>query len=391
MISRGCSPSTMSAIGIALNTAPNRVVYDRVLQLYQPAVFAGKVVIIGGSDLKSHDFYPTTYGLMSGMQIHANILATLRKSGKLSLSLSPGVIFALAWCCSLLAMLPLIRWTLWSSCLAVLLEITLVMAGAACWNMRTCTVFPASVPVFAVILTYNGIALYEYSRVRLTLSKFIGPDMVKRALYLFTRLRLGSGTMEEASAMFCDLRGYAALSASLPPETIAVIVNAYTDTVVSIVRRYHGRPVDYAGDGVFVLFEESLAGRQHALQAVQAALEVQRVLTELREPQRMTSLPELDVGIAIHSGRMMIGVLGSEHFLKMGAIGDVVNVAARVQGVSRQCGYRVLVTEVTFQQIRQQIAAEYCGAFSIYGHLHPVEVYGIAETRIADSCPATVH
>ncbi len=363
----------------------NRVVHERVRQLYTPQTFAGKVVIVGESSPTSHDFYNTPYELMSGMQIHANILATIRTTGFSPCVLPFWLVSALAWGCCLLLMLPLVRWPLWCSCLVLLLECVAIICGSAWWHVRTHTLFPVSIPVMAVILTYNAVALYEYGRIRFTLSRFIGPDMVKRALHLFTRLRLGAGAVEEASAMFCDLRGYVTLSESLAPEAMAAFVNAYTDSVVAIVRRYHGRPVDYAGDGVFVLFEASLAGRQHAAQAVRAALDVRQAFDARRAQWAAQGLPEVELGIAIDTGKMMIGLLGSEHYLKLGAIGDVVNVAARVQRLSRQCGYEVLVTRATYQHMAQAVPADYCGTFALIGRAQPVEIYGVSASRIISS------
>lgn len=366
----------------------NRVIYDRALRLYQPSDFAGKLVIIGGSDVKSHDDYPTPYGMMSGMQIHANIVATLRNARKSPSPVSTGLVFWLSYACALLPLIPLQRWPLWSSLLVACAESVLVMMLAAGWFASAHAIFPVSAPILAIALTYNAIVLYEYSRVRLTLSKFIGADMVKRALYRFAHLRPGGGRVEEASALFCDLRGFSAFAETLPPEMVARMLNVYTEMVVTVVKRFQGRPIDFAGDGVFVLFEASLAGRQFPGKAVQAALELRAAFVRMREDGFAAELPGLEIGMAVHTGRMLIGLLGSEYFLKMGAVGDVVNVAARVQELSRDCGYDVLITEETHQHTCRDIASDYCGAFYIRGHKQPVVVYGVAATRGTDLTPA---
>jgi class 3 adenylate cyclase len=81
---------------------------------------------------------------------------------------------------------------------------------------------------------------------------------------------------------------------------------------------------------------------------------------------------------------MMIGVLGAEHFLKMGAVGDVVNIAARVQGLSRQCGHDVLITRETYGYVSSDIPATYCGAFTIAGYRQPIAIYGLGDAP--DDC-----
>ncbi len=362
----------------------NHVKYDVMRKLnYSPHEFAGKIVIVGASNPTSHDIYPTPYGPMSGMQIHANILATIRAGGFSPLVMPGWMVWSLAWICCLLLLWPLMRWPLWCSFLLLLLECLALVCGAAVWHLYTHTLFHVSIPILAIIFTYNAIALYEYGRMRFTLARFIGPDMLKRTLHYFIHLRLGAGAVEEASALFCDLRGYAALSESLDPAAIASFVTAYTDTVSTLVQRYHGRPIDYAGDGVFVLFETALAGRQHAVRRP-AALEVREAFRAGRTQWAARGFPEVELGIAIDTGPMMIGVLGSTYYLKLGAVGDAVNVAARVQQLSRQCGYEVLVTLATYQQVSHTFPADYCGTFALYGRTNPVEVYGIATSRIRE-------
>jgi len=359
----------------------NSMVYYRVEQLYDPSVFSGKLVIIGGTDFKSGDFHPTPYDIMAGMQIHAHALATLLDPHGSPAFLPLWLLLGLAVGCSVLLIAPLLRWPLWSSLFVALCTIFLVIVLAVCLFMRWHVIMAASVPILAVILTYNAIVLYEYARVRFTLAKFIGPGMVRHALHLFTHLRLGGGRVEEASAMFCDLRGFSTLAELLPPETIAEMLNEFTSTVDTVTRRHQGRTIDYMGDGVFVLFEESLAGQRFSLKAVQASLELLQAFAHCRAAWCAQGLPSLDIGIAIHTGRMMIGMFGSDAFLKMGAAGDVVNVAARVQGLSRECGYDVLVTQETYHLIRQEIPANYCGTFPVKGREQPIMVYGIAAAR----------
>src|SRR5690606_19614750 len=119
-------------------------------------------------------------------------------------------------------------------------------------------------------------------RARETLGRFIGHEMVAPTLNVFSRLRLG-GRVEEASAVFCDLRGYSSLSERLSPETTGRLINEYTSTLVTTVKRFGGRPIDYQGDGVFVLFERTLAGPEYSWRAVQAALALQQDLQKFRQ------------------------------------------------------------------------------------------------------------
>ncbi|MBI3923335.1 MAG: adenylate/guanylate cyclase domain-containing protein [Armatimonadetes bacterium] len=355
-----------------------RVVYEVALG-YPPSEFRDRIVFIGATDFKAKDIFTTPFGDMAGVQIHANVAATL-----LSPKGPPGIVSLrtttlLSLMCSLLIIVPLLRLPLWSSLLAAVGEILLVVLGAAWVFCRFHFVIPVSAPAIAIVLTYNGIGLYEYARVRFTLGKFVGSEMVPRLMNVLAAPRLG-GQLGEASAFFCDLRGYTELSEQLPPEQTAQILNEYTNAVVEVVRKHHGRAIDYLGDGVFVLFERPLIGEDYALKAVNAALEVREVVAESRDRWLAGRAGSLDIGIAIHSGRVLIGVVGSEHHMKLGAVGDVINVAARVQGLSRECGYDILLTQSTHDLVSPEVQAAYCGRFAVKGRGEPVDVYGIGST-----------
>ena len=365
----------------------NSVVYDRLLQLYSPEDFIGKTVIVGGTGLTSKDNYPTPYGMMAGMQLHANVVATLCDVSGSSGVVPPWFLLGLAGVCCLCAVLPLLRWPPWSSCLIVLGEVIILLFGGAELFAARHLVAPVSVPIIAIAFTYNALLWYEYSRACITLEKFIGVAMVKRAFHTMTRLRLGDGRLEDACAMFCDLRGFTALSEALPPDVLVTLLNEYTAMVVSVVERFHGRPIDFAGDGVFILFEEALAGRDYPLRAVQASLALRAEFAQRQHGWQAQGLPHQELGIALHTGRMVIGALGSEHFLKLGAAGDVVNVAARVQSLSSACGFDVLLTQEMYDRIHTKVPTEYCGTFPIRGRLQPVVVFGISATRQPEGLP----
>jgi adenylate cyclase len=237
-------------------------------------------------------------------------------------------------------------------------------------------VLSASIPIVAVILTYNAVALYEYRRTREVLGKFIGQEMVPETLNLFSRLHLG-GRMGDAAAFFCDLRGYSALSQTLSTEKISKLINSYTRTLVKVVKKHGGRPIDFQGDGVFVLFEPIHGKQDYALNAVRAALELQEVFQELRATWEAEGAPRLEIGIGIDTGKLMIGAVGAEEHMKLGAVGEAVNTASRVQSLSQECGHSVLITENTYGRVIESVAVSACGTFPLKGMKHPVEVYGV--------------
>jgi len=199
-----------------------------------------------------------------------------------------------------------------------------------------------------------------------------------RAMQLFSPLHLG-GQVECATALFCDLRGYSSFSEQLSPDQVTDYINAYTSEMVAVVRRFEGRPIDYLGDGIFFLFERKERTDDHALRAVRAALAMQENFAALAagwsEKAAMPIRPEMGIGIA--TGEMMIGVVGAEDHIKLSAVGDAVNVASRVQGLTKICGYNILVTQPTHHAARDSIEARNCGLHLLRGRREPVELFGI--------------
>lgn len=367
--------------------ATNHITYQRVLD-FEPEDFRDKIVIIGESSWKSKEIFETPFGPMPGMQVHANIAATLLAARGAPQKIAPGQTALVALGAALLLIAPLLRWPLWTGVpIAFTIAAALLLSGGALFSFWH-RVLPMAVPLLALALTYNLVALYEYRRTRETLGRFIGHEMVAPTLNVFSRLQPG-GRLEEASALFCDLRGYSALSERLTPEVTSRLINQYTGALVKTVKRYGGRPIDYQGDGVFVLFERTLAGPEYSWRAIQAALALQNdfqiLLGRWQDDVGAQNAAGLQVGIGIETGEMMIGLVGAEEHLKPGAVGDAVNVASRIQRLNTHCGFPVILTRATYDRVRENceragVVVTPCGMFEIRGREASIEVFGVGES-----------
>lgn len=359
-----------------------RIVASRVLNDSEPEDFRDMIVFVGETNWASKDIFPTPYGDIPGVHIQAHAAATLLRPGGGLAAVAPVWTLLFTLCASLLVLVPLMRWPLWSSGVAtVSMAVALVLAVAAL-AANASLVLPLSVPLIAIALTYNSVALLEMWRARATLGRFIGANMVAQALNPLEVLKLG-GRIEYATAFFCDLRGYSRLSETLSPQRAAELLQAYTTTLTRIVEARGGRPIDYLGDGVFVLFEARHTRGEHAREAALAAVDAQKAFTALASQWKQYAWPDgapMEAAIAIHSGEMLIGFVGDENHLKPGAVGDAVNVAAHAQGYSKQCGYSILVTRDAAESIGNGASAfdlKSCGFFTFKGRQSKVELLGL--------------
>ena len=360
--------------GSVMKDQSKYAVFERALNWLSPEDFKDKLVFVGETSFRSKDVFPTPCGDMPGLFLHAQATATLLDARGTPTELPLWGVALMTLLAALLLVAPLLRCNFTICALVAVGEVgglTWCVAFLwANWNI----VAPLSVPAFAVFLTYNGVALFEYLRARRTLGNVVGRTMLARLLEAPADPALG-GKEEVATAFFCDLRGFSAWAQTRPPQQLIADLNAYTATVVQAVEAFGGRPIDFFGDGVFVLFE----GPHHARRGVEAALAVSEALDDGVQTG-------LRAGVALHTGEMVIGLVGHAHHFKPGAVGEAVNIASRVQSLSEDCGFAVLMTRQTLEEwCRDEPSREsiplvqpvFCGARFIKGYSGTLEVFGL--------------
>ena len=161
--------------------------------------------------------------------------------------------------------------------------------------------------------------------------RFISDDIVEQLLATPNGSELG-GELRELSILFADIRGFTALSESLSPEQVVSLLNNYLGTMTDIIDSYGGTVNEFYGDGLLAFFGAPVPNENHAKIAVQCALAMKAGMVEVNRRNRECGLPEVDMGLAVNSGEVVVGNVGSEKRFKYGVIGSAVNIASRVQG-----------------------------------------------------------
>jgi adenylate cyclase len=163
-------------------------------------------------------------------------------------------------------------------------------------------------------------ALRDRELVRAVLGRFVNPELAERVLRDRDALRLG-GELRDVTVLFSDLRDFSELSEHLGAEAVIQLVNRYLAAITPVIVRHGGTIVDFLGDGIFVLFGAPFARDDAASHA----------MDEVNIESRKLGVPEIGMGIAVHSGRAVVGNIGSDDRVKYGAVGPPVNAAARLQ------------------------------------------------------------
>lgn len=192
-------------------------------------------------------------------------------------------------------------------------------------------------------------------------------------------IRRGERTTVEAVVMFSDLRGFTALSDTASEDAVFDALNGYFDVVVQSVEDHGGDVLKFMGDGILSIFviSEGAQRAQQCRQAIQAAQGVLRGLAELNDGRIAAGKDALDLGIGINAGRVSYGNIGSPGRLDFTVLGSAVNVASRIEGLTKSMGDRVLTTLSVAEAMPEAFAAR--GAHAVRGVAEPVELFGLVE------------
>jgi len=213
--------------------------------------------------------------------------------------------------------------------------------------------------------------------IRETFGKYLTDEVVSTVLESPTGLQTG-GEKRKITMMMTDLRGFTSLSERLPPERVVALLNRYLTTMVSVIKQYQGTIDEFIGDAIFVLFGAPVWQEDDAERAVACAVAMQIAMSSINEQNLKEDLPELEMGIGIHTGPVVVGNIGSTERMKYGVVGSQVNLTSRIQSCT--VGGQILVSETTRQEagrilkIGQQIEVKAKGVE------HPItlsEVLGI--------------
>ncbi|MEM9976759.1 MAG: adenylate/guanylate cyclase domain-containing protein [Cyanobacteria bacterium P01_D01_bin.2] len=199
---------------------------------------------------------------------------------------------------------------------------------------------------------------------RLLMQQFLPINIVDAAFEAPTNL-IEAPMMFDVTIMVTDLRGFTRYSENLEPAAVFEFLNQLQGLLSTIVKRYGGWVDKFMGDGMLAVFGAPRVLDNHADQAVQAAQEI------LSEVQRLSPLP---IGIGLHSGSIVAGCLGTDGHLEFTVIGDTVNVASRLEALTKQVNSSVLISDATQQRLKN-LSLQPLGAMPIRGRDEPIQVF----------------
>lgn len=216
----------------------------------------------------------------------------------------------------------------------------------------------------------------EKGKIKATFNHFLSGNIMEAILQDPGLLKMG-GVRQELSVLFADVKGFTSLCESQPPEVIVPVLNELLDTVTPIIFKHDGTLDKYIGDAVMAFWGAPKKQSDHALRAVRAALEIQKAVSLLEEKWVKKGLPGLGMGIGINSGSMLVGNMGSSEVVAYTVIGDAVNLAARIEALTRKYDSEIIIGEETYLQVSPEVHAESLGEVIVKGKTQPIHIFKV--------------
>ncbi len=365
--------------------------------LQNGAYFRDKIVLIGPTAASLQDLHRTPFSgtgtyphLMSGVEIHANAIAT-RLTGTVIRDHLPHPWQRGIWVGTLSTSVGLMLWLLSPPPLLRGVAGAIGAIGLTSLGFIAFTQLGIIVPIALPALSLVSLGMADlivgaigdrlsHYRLRRTLERYLAQPIVQEILkHPESYHTLRQGQRVKAAILFSDLRDFSVLSTQLVPEELVDQLNTYLDRMVSPILAFRGTLDKFIGDAVMAEFGSpvSYGAETDAMNAIFAALGMRKNLMELRQQWEQQGKSLFFNGIGIHYGEMIAGDIGSAARREYAVIGDAVNLASRVEGLTKNFVTDILITEAVYELVKDRVEAIDLQEHQVKGREEKVRIYAL--------------
>lgn len=359
-----------------------------------PGQLRDKILFVGVTETGVGDLVPTpVHGQFPGVAIHATAAANIIQDYHLYNDLGT-VLYNIA----LIAFIPLASIML----MAFMGKLSQMAAAMVFFSGLLAAVFYYLVgyraqlvsliyPGAALLIAFTAFQLYYMLTSQRTarfltsaFSSYVSPDVVDRLLLTPDSLGL-SGEEREVSVLFSDIRGFTGISERLEPKRLVDLLNEFFDQMTAIVLAHQGTLDKFIGDAVMALFNAPLNIEGHQAQAARTALAMIERLEEMRPDFKARYGVDLDIGIGLHSGKAVVGNLGSSQRFDYTAVGDAVNLASRVESLCKYYGVPIIHTSSIDERLDHSFVRRPLDRIRVLGKTQAADIFQLMPERPANS------
>ncbi|WP_008312347.1 GAF domain-containing protein [Leptolyngbya sp. PCC 6406] len=220
----------------------------------------------------------------------------------------------------------------------------------------------------------------QEKRMKTTLYRYMTPGVAERVMALGDDV-LMRGERRDVTVLFSDIRGYTTLTENLEADKVVEMLNTYFETMVEAVFNFEGTLDKFIGDAIMAVYGAPLPLKNHAWAGVQSALDMRERLVHFNAERAANNQPMIRIGIGISSGEVVSGNIGSQRKMEYTVIGDGVNLSSRLEGVTKQYGCDIVISEFTYALCQDQIWARELDKTRVKGKNRPVGIYELIGYR----------
>jgi adenylate cyclase len=362
---------------------------DAALNKFPKGTFQDKIVLIGASATGIGDARATPFGgiIFPGVEIHANLIDNILNQ-QFIVHHAPQVLTDIGFI--FLFGIPLGIWlaVVQPRWMALGFALLLPFAGIVYWAFLRGWWLNFVVPaIFTLIPNVSLVALYrvlfeeqEKRRVRGAFQQYVSPEVIRRLLNDPERVK---PRKTDVTVLFSDIRGFTTISESLDAQELADLLNSYLTEMTRIIFQHRGTLDKYIGDAVMAIWGAPFDEPNHADRCCLGAVHMLTRLAELQTDWRAKGKPILDIGIGINTGVASVGNMGSSLRYGYTAIGDAVNLASRLEGLNKEYGTHILISESTLRELHtDELMLREIDLIRVKGKLRPLTIYEILTPKV---------
>lgn len=367
---------------------------------YPPEEFKDKIVLVGVTTPAAHDEKPTPYTTSNmiisgsietpGVEIHASAVQSFL-DGHWYRPVHPLVNIAFLFIAGMATALAVGGRGPWRGIAGALAVVAVsgVLVYGLWWQGRLWLNFAA--PLALIFITYVVVTASDFilaemgrRRTRALFSRYVSPAVVEELMADPDSVSLG-GQRRDLTIMFVDIRGFTAYSENKAPEQVVNRLNEYLTAMTEVIFRHGGTLDKYLGDGLMAIYGAPIQLPDHVQRAIRTAVEIQEVVEGLNNSWAEKGEPPLKIGVGINTGSVLVGNVGSPERMDYTVIGEDVNLASRVEGLTKTFGALVIISERTVRVLEARGEStrelEYLGTAEVKGFTLPIGVYTVPDRR----------
>jgi adenylate cyclase len=328
-----------------------------------------------------------------GVEIHANMISGLLDNRLLASPVFVRGAEVLLMFVSILIMMFLVFWInpLWSIMIAIVMSGAIIWINLWFWGQLQLVIPLAAtlVMIWTLFLFNMGLGYFLENRHKHQLTSLFGQyvpsqlvdEMSKNPSATFSL----EGDSREMTVLFSDVRGFTSISEGLNPKELSQLMNTFLTPMTYLIHHHRGTIDKYMGDAIMAFWGAPLADPQHARNALLAALDMIKKLDELQPLFKAKGWPEIHIGIGLNTGVMNVGNMGSEFRMAYTVLGDAVNLGSRLEGLTKEYGVAIIVSETVKMEVSDYIFRE-LDRVKVKGKDKPVAIFEpLGEYAVQDS------